>query len=90
LVRGSSAGDAAGAARRPSDVVAIAGKPFLDEWLAETRQPVGPWTGWMVVNSCPYLATYCESALMTYSVPFIYCIHSACRVYPPDSRVVMS
>jgi len=35
-------------------LLSLAGKPFLDEWLAETRQPVGPWTGRVEVNSCPY------------------------------------
>jgi len=31
-------------AMRPSDAVAIAGKPCMDERLAEARQPVGPGT----------------------------------------------
>ena len=81
-VRDSSAGDAAGPTRRPSDAVAITGKPFLDEWLAETRQPVGPWTGRMEVNSCPYLATYCESVLTACFLLLIYCMRCARREEP--------
>ena len=41
-------------AMRPSDVVAIAGKPFMDERLAEARQPVCPGTGRVGVNTYPY------------------------------------
>jgi len=37
-------------AMRPSDAVAIAGKPFMDQRLAEARQPVGPGTGRVGVN----------------------------------------
>jgi len=41
-------------AMRPSDAVAIAGKPFMDERLAEARQPVYPGTGRVGVNTYPY------------------------------------
>jgi len=38
-------------AMRPNDAVVIAGKPFMDERLAETRQPVGPGTERVGMNS---------------------------------------
>ena len=38
-------------AMRPSDAVAIAGKPCMDERLAEARQPVGPGTERIGINS---------------------------------------
>jgi len=39
---------------QPSDAVAIAGKPCMDERLAEARQPVCPGTGRVGVNTYPY------------------------------------
>ena len=39
---------------RPSDAVAVAGRPRMDERSAEARQPVGPGTERVGVNTNPY------------------------------------
>jgi len=59
-------------AMRPSDAVAIAGKPFMDERLAEARQPVGPGTVRVGVNSYPYWATCCVPRLFQGLFPSLY------------------
>jgi len=80
-------------AMRPSDVVAIAGKPFMDERLAETRQPVCPWTGRVGVNTYPYWATYCVPCWRADGLfTSLYILYALCLSWlvASVSRVAMS
>ena len=50
----------------------------MDERLAEARQPVGPGTGRVGMNSYPYWATCCVPRLFQGLFPSLYILYTLC------------
>ena len=70
--------------RRPSDAVAIAGKSFLDEWLAETHQPVGWASGSEFLSLLGYVLCVRADGLF----PSLYILHARCSSWLVAGLVV--